>query len=36
MADVTYIEPLNAEMMEMIIEKERPDAPCQPRRPDGA
>jgi carbamoyl-phosphate synthase large subunit len=26
MADVTYIEPLNAEMMEMIIEKERPDA----------
>ncbi len=26
MADVTYIEPLNVEMMEMIIEKERPDA----------
>ena len=26
MADVTYIEPLNVEMLEMIIEKERPDA----------
>jgi len=26
MADVTYIEPLNAETMERIIEKERPDA----------
>nr|MCR5623892.1 carbamoyl-phosphate synthase large subunit [Lachnospiraceae bacterium] len=26
MADVTYIEPLNAERMEQIIEKERPDA----------
>ncbi len=26
MADVTYIEPLNAEILEMIIEKERPDA----------
>ena len=26
MADVTYIEPLNAEMMERIIAKERPDA----------
>ncbi len=25
-ADVTYIEPLNAEVLEMIIEKERPDA----------
>ena len=26
MADVTYIEPLNAEILEMIIKKERPDA----------
>ncbi|MBQ1414966.1 MAG: hypothetical protein IIY92_03410, partial [Lachnospiraceae bacterium] len=26
MADVTYIEPLNVERLEMIIEKERPDA----------
>ena len=26
MADITYIEPLNAERMEQIIEKERPDA----------
>ncbi len=26
MADATYIEPLNVEMLEMIIEKERPDA----------
>ena len=26
MADTTYIEPLNAERMEEIIEKERPDA----------
>ena len=26
MADVTYIEPLNAERLEQIIEKERPDA----------
>ncbi len=26
MADVTYIEPLNLESMELIIEKERPDA----------
>src|SRR4030043_1072284 len=26
MADVTYIEPLNLEMMPQIIEKERPDA----------
>ncbi len=26
MADATYIEPLNAETIEMIIEKERPDA----------
>jgi carbamoyl-phosphate synthase large subunit len=26
MADVTYIEPLNVEMMAQIIEKERPDA----------
>ena len=30
MADVTYIEPLNVEMMEMIIEKERPDARLSP------
>ena len=26
MADVTYIEPINAQMLEAIIEKERPDA----------
>jgi len=26
MADRTYIEPLNSQMLEMIIEKERPDA----------
>src|SRR5579859_4904369 len=26
MADVTYIEPINAQMLESIIEKERPDA----------
>ena len=26
-ADVTYIEPLNAERLEQIIKKERPDAP---------
>ncbi len=26
MADVTYIEPLTVEILEMIIEKERPDA----------
>ncbi len=26
MADVTYVEPLNAETLEMIIEQERPDA----------
>ena len=35
MADVTYIEPLNLETMNEIIEKERPDALlAQPGRPD--
>jgi carbamoyl-phosphate synthase large subunit len=29
MADITYIEPLNLERMEQIIEKERPE-PCCP------
>src|SRR5438067_6284745 len=26
MADVTYVEPINAQMLEAIIERERPDA----------
>ena len=33
-ADITYIEPLNVERLEQIIEKERPDALLpQPWRP---
>ena len=36
MADHVYIEPLTAEVIERIIEKEKPDShPAEPGRPDG-